>query len=202
MGLRRIQKSFVDWARLGDGRAFATQHPAFVDAATGTNICPRYLRGRCGAGALCNLSHAVPTVDEAAIDRAFEEITFPVDGRDDAGTLGMSLQANSCEATYIDRNSPAAAAGVRVGWRVIRVGRKRVSDTRDMYDALHHYRDKPQACTWGIGRENEARWSSRRPTTMTMQDFKPQRPYFAVIEWSGTGGFFCAATEYFGLPWW
>jgi hypothetical protein len=202
MGLTRIQKSFVDWARLGDGRAFSSQHPPFVDAATGVPICPRFLRGRCGALGLCNLSHAVPTVDEGAIDRCFEEITCAVDGRDDATTLGMSLQANSGEATYLDRNSPASLAGVRVGWKVVRVGRKRVGDVRDMYDALHFYRDRPQSCLWGVGKEKEARWSSRRPTTMTFQDFQPLRPYFAVVEWSGTGGFFCAATEYFGLPWW
>jgi hypothetical protein len=59
---------------LGDGRALSSQHPSFFDEESGKPLCDRWLRGRCEAGVLCNRSHAPPEVEEAVIEREFEEV--------------------------------------------------------------------------------------------------------------------------------
>ena len=66
----------------------------------------------------------------------------------------------------------------------------------------HSHKSPSQLSPHIHSQESESTWSSRRPIEVVCQDFKPLRPYFTVIEWSGLGGFSCAAAEYFGLPWW
>mmetsp|Transcript_46918 Transcript_46918/g.106229 ORF Transcript_46918/g.106229 Transcript_46918/m.106229 type:complete len:1074 (-) Transcript_46918:242-3463(-) len=201
LGLKRIRKSFVDWARLGDGRRLMSQHPPLTGEGA-RPLCERFLLGRCPAGELCNKSHTPPEVDESVIFRDFEEKVFVEDARNCVGgaVRGISVNAINLEIGYVELNTAAQKSGVVAGWKVIKVGSRRVSEGKELADAMTYYSQQPEACDgWGSD-GSEAKWSARRPVKVTCQDFQPKRPYFSVVEWGG--GFACACSEYFGLKWW
>lgn len=157
--MSRLRKSFLDWARLGDGRRLAAQHPPLVDPRTLQPLCGRHLRGRCGAGpdAPCAHSHAPPTISDEVVSRRFEEKAFRADARH---PLGLALQERGPAVLIsgVERNGLASGAGASglEGWRVLRVGGVEVSSLREHTAALRRCADDADTCQWEPGQVIDA----------------------------------------------
>jgi hypothetical protein len=151
-GLCRLHKSFLDWARLGDGRRFASQHPPLQDPVTQKPLCGRYLRGRCGAGDLCSHSHAPPSIRLDVVHRRYEEKVFRADARH---PLGLKVkESGPLEIATVERTGQADSGGCSSvsGWRVLAVGNIEVNSLREYHNALRNCSDHPDACQWEPGK--------------------------------------------------